>query len=222
VFEQLKEQLRESLKGNLPAYEAHRKVMGHRKPIDTLGSIGKKARKSAVLLLVYPKEEILHTVFILRPSYPGVHSGQVGLPGGKVEPEDRNLQHTALREAREELNIQHEKLEVLGSLSPLYVPPSNFLIHPYLAFQKSRPDFIPDKREVASILECPLIQLMGEEKLVSTKVNVNGNPMAVRGYQLQDTIIWGATGMIIKEFSEVLAQTTISSELLYNREGKDQ
>ena len=198
------ERLKNRLLEKLPAHESHSKVMQHRKSLDQLGELPQGARRSAVLILLYPTNEELHTVFILRQSYKGVHSGQIGLPGGKVEPEDISLRDTALREANEELNIQREELELLGELSPLYVPPSNFVIHPFVAFQQNRPEFVPQEREVAAIIEYPIKELLGEEKLIDTTVEVINGKLKVKGFNLQEKILWGATAMIIQELIDVL------------------
>ena len=206
MIDHFKEQLKEQLELPLPAHRAHKKVMGHRKSLHQLGGVPARARQSAVLILIYPKKEILHTVFILRQTYKGVHSAQIGFPGGKAEDYDTNLEATALREANEELNVDLKKIDLLGSLTPLYVPPSNFLITPFVGVQQTTPDFIADRREVAEILESPLLSFLGEDKLISTTVNVNQSEIETKGYFFNDRIIWGATGMILKELSEILGK----------------
>ena len=195
---------KERLAGELPGYLAHHKVMNHRKGLHQLEGLPEGARESAVLFHLYPKNGELYTVFILRATYSGVHSAQVGLPGGKREPLDVNLQETALREASEELNIKKEELEVLGQLSPLYVPPSNFIIYPYVSFQNSMPQFIPQEREVDEVLQCKLSTLI-DQGLQDSVVIVRSDRMKVKGYHVNDRLIWGATAMIIKEFTEVVA-----------------
>jgi len=210
VFAEFIRELEETLKGALPAHEAHRKVMNHRKPIYQLDEKKLNARQSAVLIHIYPKNNQLHTVFIQRPIYEGVHSGQIALPGGKAEEFDAGIEATALREADEELNIKATDLKVIGKLTPIYVPPSNFMIHPVIGYQESRPNFVIQKSEVASFIECKLEHLIGEEKLISNEVIAGGNRMNAKGYQLNEHFVWGATGMMIKEFAEILDQLTIS------------
>lgn len=197
----------------LPAHRAHRKVMRHRKAIEQLGSIPQSAKQSAVLVLVYPKNDHLHTVFILRQTYKGVHSAQVGFPGGKVEDMDSNIEATALREANEELGISAQKIELLGSLSPLYVPPSNFLINPIVGIQYDTPRFIAEEREVAEVIESPLKAFIGEDKLISTTVNTSYGALKTKAYLINNKIVWGATCMILKEFSEVLEGLILPSDL---------
>lgn len=198
--------IRAKLMSSLPGHKAHSKIMAHRKPLDQLGGIPKDAKQSAVLLLVYPRKRQDHIVFILRSTYEGVHSAQVGLPGGKVEEQDKDLLATALREANEELAIDEDKIEVLGQLSSLYVPPSNFVIHPFIAVQKTEPTFVPDEHEVAEIIEYPISELVKEEALIDTIVKVPGGKMKTKGFMLEDRILWGATAMIIQEFVDLIAE----------------
>lgn len=205
MFADFKVGLRSRLAGPLPADKAHQKMMRHRKSIDQLGGLSKDARKSAVLLLLYPKNGILNTVFIQRPIYEGVHSGQIALPGGKLEKTDQSLQAAAFREADEELNIKPNDLEFIGQLTPLYVPPSNFIIHPFIAFQDSIPEFKADPMEVQSFIECPIHQFVGDDKIKETSVTVRGSRLKTMAFSLEEHIIWGATGMILKEFTDLIA-----------------
>lgn len=197
-------ELESKLKESLPASTAHQKVMSHRQSVEEIDAKLLNAKQSAVLINLYPKNNQLHTVFIQRPIYKGVHSGQIALPGGKAELFDKTLEETALREAQEELNIKASTLKVIGKLTPIYVPPSNFLVHPFVSFQLNRPDFIIQEAEVASYIECKLEYLMGEEKLIVSEVVVGEGRISANGYQLGNYFIWGATGMMIKEFAEVL------------------
>ena len=123
-------------------------------------------------------------------------------PGGKVELQDESLMHTAVREAKEEVNIEPEKLEILGSLSQIYIPPSNFLVQPFVSFHTQRPDFIPDPREVGEIIEFPIHDLMNQQ-LTKHELLRNGRVLVVNGYELNKKVVWGATAMITKEFIDV-------------------
>ena len=131
------------------------------------------ARESAVLLLLYPDKDITRLVFILRPEYDGVHSGQVGFPGGRYEKEDHSFLETALREANEEIGIDKSEVNIIGGLSKLYIPPSNFNVYPYIGYVETKPEFIPDKTEVARILEIDLKDLLNNNnrssKIIQTK-----------------------------------------------------
>lgn len=206
------EELSTLLKGDLPGYESHQKLMKHRLPVDQLKDKLASARQSAVLLLLYPKEDSWHTVFIERQSYAGVHSAQIAFPGGKVEEQDIDLQETALRESKEELDIEAAHVNIIGNLSPIYIPPSNFLVQPFIGVQNQRPNFNPDPREVASFLEIPIAHFLQDSSLVETKIALsNGLNRRVKAYQWNDAIIWGATSMIVAEFSDLLKQTSEAS-----------
>jgi 8-oxo-dGTP pyrophosphatase MutT (NUDIX family) len=206
-FQPFIDELTERLKGELPAHQAHQKVMSHRSSIDQLGEQVKLAKQSAVLIFLYPHFDELHTVFIQRANYKGVHSGQIAFPGGRYELGDKILQNTALREAEEEVGVKAAEVQTLGSTSPLYVPPSNFLISPYVGFREKRPQFVAEPSEVAAIIESPLKALMGEHRLRDHKVKLaDGQRMKVKGFPLQDKIIWGATAMILKEFTELVEE----------------
>lgn len=206
-FQSFVAELQGRLQSDLPAYAAHRKVMSDRRSVNDLQQQIKGARQSAVLILLYPHEEQLHTVFIQRSSYKGVHSGQISLPGGKFEPEDKDLQETALREAEEEVAVKASRVITLGSISPLYVPPSNFLINPYVGYHADRPRFIPEPTEVAGILETPLEVLIGDHRLRDQQIELkDGQKMDVKGFPIGDQLIWGATAMIVKEFAEIVEE----------------
>jgi 8-oxo-dGTP pyrophosphatase MutT (NUDIX family) len=117
------------------------------------------------------------------------------------------LAFTALREAEEELAIPANKVELVGALSSLYVPPSNYLIQPYVGFSEKRFDFVPEQKEVAQYFEIPLNNLIGHEKVIQQELMLQrGLKQKVRGYPLDQNLIWGATGMMVKEFAEILEE----------------
>jgi len=123
------------------------------------GSVPDDARLSSVLILLYPDHEAIAFPLMLRPEYRGVHSGQISLPGGKSEETDESIVYTALREAREEIGIDAGQVQVIGRLTEMYIPPSNFLVTPVVGFLPVRPVFRPDPGEVVRILEATLGEL---------------------------------------------------------------
>jgi 8-oxo-dGTP pyrophosphatase MutT (NUDIX family) len=200
-------ELSDRLKNDLPAYAAHKKVMAHRKPVGELGETVKRARQSAVLIFLYPYRSQWYTVFIQRSNYRGVHSGQIAFPGGKYEEEDKDLEQTALREAEEEVAIPAKRVNTIGRISSLYVPPSNFLINPYIGYDLERPIFKPEPSEVADILELPLEALIGDHRLQDHQLRLtDGKVLDVKGFPVGDRIIWGATAMILKEFADIVEE----------------
>lgn len=169
-------------------------------------------RKSAVLILLFPFENVVKTVLIERPVYEGVHSGQVAFPGGKFEIDDIQLVNTALREAEEEIGINKDKITILGNLTDLYIMPSNFLVTPFIGLMESVPVFLPDPREVNKIITIDLellsdISIRGEKTISHS----NGYKIKTPYYSVEGLTVWGATAMIISELNAVVEESkTIS------------
>jgi 8-oxo-dGTP pyrophosphatase MutT (NUDIX family) len=159
-------------------------------------------RKGAVLMLFYPDAGKSFIPFIKRPFYQGVHGGQISLPGGKWEPEDGELSQTALREAEEEIGIDASKVQILGKLSDMYIPPSNFMVSPYIGFVEETPLFNPDPKEVERIINCPFQLLLDKKIRKKTKINAStGKSMDAPYFDIQKEVVWGATAMILGEFT---------------------
>ena len=145
----------------LPANESHYK-MAPQERIDTLNAlemISKNPKNAAVMMLFYPKNGRTHLVLIVRNSYEGIHSAQIAFPGGKYEIEDLNFENTALRETYEEIGVTLDLMEIIKSFTHIYIPPSNFLVYPFMGICKEEIVFIPDSTEVAKIIELPLSYL---------------------------------------------------------------
>ena len=167
-------------------------------------------RESAVLLLLYPKHDALHFVLTRRAERLGHHSGQISLPGGRVDPDDVDVAATALRETREELGIALDGIDMLGQLSELYVPPSNFVIRPVVAHVPIAPEFVPNADEVAEIIEAPTSILLDANIRGSSLrklVSQSGRVVVTPHYLIEGHIVWGATAMILSEFEAVLWRT---------------
>lgn len=156
-------------------------------------------RKGAVLSLLYPYQEELHMVFMKRTDDGKAHGGQISFPGGKQEPEDRDLAFTALRESEEELGIIQQDVEVLGNLTKLYIQTSNFLVQPVVGYAANRPIFRPSPVEVEEILEVSVAQLL-QTPVSMTSVTVgNGFSYDAKAFQVKNHTIWGATAMMLNE-----------------------
>jgi 8-oxo-dGTP pyrophosphatase MutT (NUDIX family) len=168
----------------------------------------KSARKAGVMALFYPNlEGETNLVLILRKTYKGVHSAQVGFPGGKYEREDNDLMKTALRETKEEVGVPESMVTVIKSMTPLYIPPSNFMVHPYLAVSKSTPNFVKQDDEVEAIIEVRLVDFLDEINTVTTRVPTSFNvEVDVPAFKLNNQIVWGATAMMLSELKDLLKQ----------------
>lgn len=203
------ERLSAALQSPLPGWNAHSEMINYPRPrIDDVESLVPDARQGAVLALIYPKNGELHTVLTLRHSYNGHHSGQVSFPGGKCDDGDRSTWHTALREAHEEVGLEAQNVQELGMLSKVYIPPSNFLVHPHVAFSPITPQFSADPVEVKRIIEAPLSQLLAPHLLQQKPMHLKVLPeeVQVKYFALDGETVWGATGMMLNELKHILTR----------------
>ncbi len=168
-----------------------------------------QAKKSAVLILFYPDNGKTRLILIKRALDRSVHSGQVSFPGGKQEKSDRNLEATALREAYEEIGIAPEAVTIIGMLSSIYIPPSNFEVFPFVGFVPEKP-VLNGNIEVQRILEVEFAELRNPATRIEKPVfNRNGEEVLVPCYFIQNEIIWGATAMILSELVEVAGEIEV-------------
>lgn len=163
-------------------------------------------KKAAVLIHLYPDEnELLHFVLIQRNSYVGVHSGQISFPGGKPEAEDANLWDTALRESSEEVGLNGIEIHKLRSLTDIFIPPSNFLVSPFVSYSFEKPEFVRQIKEVDLILEIPVSKLLGHEQVLCKNLTTNYmDEFEVPCYVFNEKVVWGATAMILSELRILL------------------
>jgi 8-oxo-dGTP pyrophosphatase MutT (NUDIX family) len=171
------------------------------------------ARQSSVLILLFPYNDTIGLVLMLRPEYKGVHSGQISLPGGKLEDTDESLIFTALRESQEEIGIDPGQVQIIGQLTEMYIPPSNFLVTPIIGYQSTAPRFTADPKEVAKIIEVEIDDLLDEKNRQMKKMKLSlGLSLKVPSYTIRGNIIWGATAMILSELRDILIDITQSHQ----------
>jgi 8-oxo-dGTP pyrophosphatase MutT (NUDIX family) len=163
------------------------------------------ARPAGVLLLLYPHHGEWHFPLMKRVEDGLTHSGQISLPGGSQEVGE-TLRETALREACEEIGAACAEVDVIGQLSTIYIPPSNFLVTPTIGYVDRRPDFRCDPREVAELIEVPLTTLFDPMVVKREPWSLRGMTVEVPFYQIGPHKVWGATAMILSEFSMILAE----------------
>lgn len=201
-MEKLFHNLKVALNKDLPGRPAQYK-MSHvlRRAYKTPSADHKKA---AVLIFIYPKDGQPNLVLTERSYHPkDSHSGQMSLPGGKMEEQDPDLETTALREAEEEISADRSQMEVLGRLTDLYIPVSNFLVTPILAISYKTPVFKAAEEEVKQIIEAPLSTFSDEKyrKLKDIKISERMTLKNVPYFDVQNKVVWGATAMILSELS---------------------
>ncbi|MFH0866384.1 MAG: CoA pyrophosphatase [Bacteroidota bacterium] len=200
--------LTERLKHTLPGVKAQL-LMGSEIRMKKLKWIAenKKTKNSGVLILLYPHNQSVYSVLIQRPEYKGTHGGQVSLPGGKKEAEDDDIIKTALREAQEEIGVNRNEIRIIGSLSRLYIPPSNFVIYPSVGYISKRPVFIPCAEEVDEIIEYDIMSLLDPEIKKITRIKIlKIFSFNAPYFDVHKKIVWGATAMVLSEFREILAE----------------
>ncbi len=178
-----------------------------RKRISEDSIAGKNPRKAAVIALFYPdiKKEVYFSL-MQRAQYNGTHSAQISFPGGKAELSDKNLEHTALRETEEEFGINAGCIKIIKELTTTYIPPSNFLVTPFLGLCESTPVFTPNN-EVEAIIEIKLSELLNEKNSGTTNITTSyQTDMKTPCFNFNGHIVWGATAMMLNEIKHMLKQ----------------
>lgn len=168
----------------------------------------RKPLNAGVMALFYPnlKNETM-LVLIQRKTYKGVHSGQIGFPGGRKEVRDRDILDTALRETYEEVGVRPSNIKVLRELTKIYIPPSNFWVYPYLGVCKNTPHFRRQESEVEELLLIKLEDLMNKDHVViETLTTSYGETIKVPAFTLNGEIVWGATAMMLNEVKSLLRE----------------
>ena len=197
--------IRAALKKPLPGLAAQIRLAPEYRMESLRATPPADARSAGVLILLYPRDGAWHFPLMKRVDDGLVHSGQISLPGGSQEAGE-SLQATALREACEEIGAACADVEVIGQLSTIYIPPSNFLVTPSVGCVDLRPDFQCDPREVAELIEVPLSTLFDRDVVKREPWALRGVTVEVPFYQIGPHKVWGATAMILSEFSMLLAE----------------
>lgn len=165
----------------------------------------KTPKKAGVMALFYPDTiGITHLLLILRKTYPGVHSDQVGFPGGKAEHADKDILDTALRETHEEVGAHPDHIEVIRSLTKVFIPPSNFEVQPFMGLYSGTRPFVPQQSEVEALVEVPLSDFMDKRNLITQNLTTSyANNIEVPAFHLNGYTVWGATAMMLSEIKEI-------------------
>jgi 8-oxo-dGTP pyrophosphatase MutT (NUDIX family) len=202
-------QIKEKLTQELPGIAAH-KIMAPYSRISHQEAKSKfpASKEAGVLMLLYPLKEDIFFALIKRPPYEGVHGSQVSFPGGKREGNE-TLSQTAMRETEEEIGIPISNINLLGALTPIYIPPSKIFVHPFIACTQDKPAFKKDDYEVEYIIEISLTELLDPENVNYSDMEVgeSSNKMTIMNvpfFDIKTETIWGATAMMLSEAKELL------------------
>lgn len=206
TFEDLTARLRTRLAGPLPGHAAHGWMAPFpaRAAVETLSTDLNDGRPAATLILLFPGNGGgAHFVLTERHATMRTHAGQISLPGGALEagetPED-----AARREAWEEIGVDPGAPEILGRLTPIYIPPSKFSVWPVVAAVSARPAFRAQEAEVASLFDVPLAALLDPATRRVSRRKAPLGTFDVPHYAVGGREVWGATAMMLSELAEVL------------------
>jgi 8-oxo-dGTP pyrophosphatase MutT (NUDIX family) len=207
-FDSFRSQLNQLQGLELPGMDAHDAILPFMAKERKLAfDLDPNPKISSVAATIFPKYEQAFILLIQRQSYEGVHSDQVGFPGGKREEGDPDLAFTALREMEEEVGVPRNEPILVRSLTQVYIPPSRFLVQPFLYYLNHRPEFIPEEREVSAVIEMPVAHLLSDESVVEGIIKMsNGISIKTPYFEYQGYRIWGATAMMLSELKALLKQ----------------
>lgn len=171
---------------------------------DRMNEQAQNPRKASVLILMIWKENQIVLPLILRTESKGVHSAQMAFAGGRKETTDISDIHTALRETQEEIGVIINENEILGTLTDFYIPPSNSMVTPVVAFTTQKIDYQLDSGEVQKVFEVPITHFLTPKNQIIQKMTLpNGLSLQTPAYQLEDQIVWGATAFMLGEFLSI-------------------
>jgi len=199
------EQIEAALRRPLPGLAAMVRMAPNPRPLYP-PTPDHRPREGAVLVLLYPGgvDGELYLALTRRTDTVGSHRGQISFPGGSIDPDDISTAHAALREACEEIGVCETDLRLLGDLTPLYIPPSDFRIYPHVAYAPCRPEFHPQPDEVAELLEAPLSHFLSDAHTGLETWLIQGEPRQVPFYLVGGHKVWGATAMVLAELAAVV------------------
>ncbi len=207
--------IKEELLLELPGKATQEKLAPKHARIPSPQSIKQNAAVGLILLSYKKKTEI---IFTKRATYEGHHSGQVSFPGGKEEKLDNSLIETAIRETNEEIGIRLLGEEYLGKLTPLYIPVSDFMVHPFVFFHQYQGniEFTIDKQEVEYVILFSLKALLNKYLIKTTTLLIdNSHEITTPYFAIKKEVVWGATAMILSEFAEILARIKRKDQNLF-------
>jgi len=192
--------LTKKMNGELPGSTSHEIMMVKPRYKST---VKKTSIPAAVLILLYPIKNKWHFFLTKRTNTVENHKGQISLPGGMLE-EGESHKEAAIRETFEELGVQSDDINIIGPLTPLYIPISNFKIFPFVGWINSTPDLKIQSKEVSKVFSPSILSLMDPQTKKIKDSILLGQKVKIPFFNLKNEVVWGATSMIISEFKNIL------------------
>ena len=159
-------------------------------------------RKAAVLIGLFKKNDEWCFSLIRRPMNEKNHPGQIALPGGAME-KNETLMNTALREAFEEVGINPEDVEIIGQLTPIPVPVSEYLIYPFVGIIDYEPEWVLNEDEVEELLILKMSELISSDNGYTEMWDLRGNKVEVPIFKVMNETVWGATAAVLSELIDI-------------------
>ena len=202
-FQRFITQLEITITNDLPGEESQQKMrVNYDQSIELPFSIN-NSTPAAVLILLYLEDNEIHFFLTKRSNELEHHKGQISLPGGTQE-ENEKLTHTALRETQEEIGINKTSISIIGSMTPLFVPVTGFMINPFIGYSLNKLEPTPDPLEVEAIFSVNISDLLNEANRTIEQRNIRGYDVEVPYFKLNNYEVWGATSMILSEFRDLI------------------
>ena len=202
-FQRFITQLEITITNDLPGEESHQKMRVNYDQSIELPFSKNKSTPAAVLILLYSEDNEIYFFLTKRTDELEHHKGQISLPGGTQEGNEK-LIDTALRETQEEIGINKTSISIIGTITPLFVPVTGFMIYPFIGYSLNKPDPKPDPVEVAAIFSVNISDLLNKENRTIEQRSIGGYDVQVPYFKLNDYQVWGATSMILSEFRDLI------------------
>jgi len=202
-FQRFITQLKITINNDLPGEESHKKMRVIYDQSIELPFSKINSTQAAVLILLYLVDNEIYFFLTKRTDELKHHKGQISLPGGTQEGNEK-LIDTALRETQEEIGINKTSISIIGTITPLFVPVTGFMIYPFIGYSLNKLNPKPDPAEVATIFSVNISDLLNKENRTTEKRNIRGYDVQVPYFKLNDYQVWGATSMILSEFRDLI------------------
>jgi len=202
-FQRFITQLKITINKDLPGEESHQKMRVIYDQSIELPFSKINSTQAAVLILLYLADNEIYFFLTKRTDELKHHKGQISLPGGTQEGNEK-LIDTALRETQEEIGINKTSISIIGTITPLFVPVTGFMIYPFIGYSLNKLDPKPDPVEVATIFSVNISDLLNKENRTTEQRNIRGYDVQVPYFKLNDYQVWGATSMILSEFRDLI------------------